>query len=535
MTYQTLYRKYRSQSLDELVGQRHIIQTLTNALSHDRLSHAYIFSGPRGTGKTSTARILAKMVNQTTEHVSDCEICKKISQGTCVDVIEIDAASHTGVDHMRQLTEQVQFLPIEATTKVFIIDEVHMLSTGAFNALLKTFEEPPKNILFILATTELHKIPATIQSRAQTLHFRLLDDASIRDHVLSVCQQEGVSIESSAADKLVQLANGGMRDALSLLDQLISVCDNNHITSSEVTQLLGTLDESECVKFLSQCFSGASASYQQLKTYIDSGMDVFQLYDDVIAFLHHALLIKEEHSFAISNAEVSDWLQWFCDQLVVLKDASSPGLSAQVGLYRKIHAMSNDESLSHRSVAGPSVDSASPLPQKPTLTVPSDVTIGSSEPRASSPKPMPSNDALSVPDEQRLPSEAPVAVVDSDANGVCDRVLQNLSNEFPVLKPVLSGATLMLSNDTLYLVLDETYRFFEKKLAEEKFKARFLTCYCEASGETITQWVVTSDVNVVHQAASSRVNTSDNAPDAAGVQSKTVNQIIEMFEAQVIE
>ena len=264
-------------------------------------------------------------------------------------------------------------------------------------------------------------------------------------------------------------------------------------------------------------------------------MDVFQLYDDVIEFLHHALLIKEEHSFAISNAEVSDWLQWFCDQLVVLKDASSPGLSAQVGLYRKIHAMSNDESLSHRSVAGPSVDSASPLPQKPTLTVPSDVTIGSSEPRASSPKPMPSNDALSVPDEQRLPSEAPVAVVDSDANGVCDRVLQNLSNEFPVLKPVLSGATLMLSNDTLYLVLDETYRFFEKKLAEEKFKARFLTCYCEASGETITQWVVTSDVNVVHQAASSRVNTSDNAPDAAGVQSKTVNQIIEMFEAQVIE
>ena len=190
MTYQTLYRKYRSQSLDELVGQRHIIQTLTNALSHDRLSHAYIFSGPRGTGKTSTARILAKMVNQTTEHVSDCEICKKISQGTCVDVIEIDAASHTGVDHMRQLTEQVQFLPIEATTKVFIIDEVHMLSTGAFNALLKTFEEPPKNILFILATTELLRFQRPFNHGLRPCIFVcwMMHQFAI---VLSVCHKEG--------------------------------------------------------------------------------------------------------------------------------------------------------------------------------------------------------------------------------------------------------------------------------------------------------------------------------------------------------
>ena len=224
--YQTLYRKYRSNTLTDLVGQQHVVKTLKNAMSLDRLSHAYIFSGPRGTGKTSTARILAKMVNATTEDINSCNICQKIATGNCVDVIEIDAASHTGVDHMRQLTDQVHFMPVEASVKVFIIDEVHMLSTGAFNALLKTLEEPPENILFILATTELHKIPATIQSRAQTLTFRPIKPSEIKAHIQFVCEQESVQIDDAALTKVIDHANGGMRDALSLLDQLISVSEN---------------------------------------------------------------------------------------------------------------------------------------------------------------------------------------------------------------------------------------------------------------------------------------------------------------------
>ncbi|MEC8677780.1 MAG: DNA polymerase III subunit gamma/tau, partial [Candidatus Margulisiibacteriota bacterium] len=245
MTYQTLYRKYRSNDLNELIGQQHIIKTLTNAIAHNRLSHAYIFSGPRGTGKTSTARILAKMVNQTNTDMTLCEICQKITRGTCVDVIEIDAASHTGVDYMRQLIEQVQFLPVEAKYKVFIIDEVHMLSTGAFNALLKTLEEPPEQVLFILATTELHKIPATIQSRAQTLHFRLLDSSVMKDHLANVCSLEGYSIDSKALEKVVNIANGGMRDGLSLLDQLMSVSEDKAINVSDVSMVLGTVDDDQ--------------------------------------------------------------------------------------------------------------------------------------------------------------------------------------------------------------------------------------------------------------------------------------------------
>ena len=194
------------------------------------------------------------MVNKTTDDVQECPLCQKISEGSCVDVIEIDAASHTGVDHMRQLTEQVQFLPVEAKVKVFIIDEVHMLSSGAFNALLKTLEEPPANILFILATTELHKIPATIQSILQTLHFRLLEEVQIRDHIRYVCDNESFTIDDQALTKLVQVSNGGMRDAMSLLDQLMSMTDNQTIELANITHLLGSLDHDALVLFLNQCF-----------------------------------------------------------------------------------------------------------------------------------------------------------------------------------------------------------------------------------------------------------------------------------------
>ena len=333
MTYQTLYRKYRSNDLNELIGQQHIIKTLTNAITHNRLSHAYIFSGPRGTGKTSTARILAKMVNQTNADMALCELCQKITQGSCVDVIEIDAASHTGVDYMRQLIEQVQFLPVEAKYKVFIIDEVHMLSTGAFNALLKTLEEPPQQVLFILATTELHKIPATIQSRAQTLHFRLLDSSVMKDHLANVCSLEGYTIDSQALEKVVNIANGGMRDGLSLLDQLMSVSENKAINVSDVSMVLGTVDDEQVISFLNKCFASDSTACNDLITMFESGVDVFQLYDDVIHYLHYHFLVNQTHSFKVSDTVISSWLKWFCDQLPYLKMANDPSISAQVALF----------------------------------------------------------------------------------------------------------------------------------------------------------------------------------------------------------
>lgn len=525
MTYQTLYRKYRSNDLSELVGQSHIIQTLNNALAHDRLCHAYIFSGPRGTGKTSTARILAKMVNKTSDNVSDCQICQKIAKGLCVDVIEIDAASHTGVDHMRQLTEQVQFLPVEAKYKVFIIDEVHMLSTGAFNALLKTLEEPPKNVLFILATTELNKIPATIQSRSQTLHFRLLDADQIKSHVSTVCEKESFSIEPAALNRLVQVANGGMRDALSLLDQLMSISSSTHIPLSDITELLGSLDESEMLNFLSQCFDSQPQAYHLLKDYMDQGMDVFQLYDDIVSYLHRELLVNEAHSFSIPNAQLSMWLHWFCDQITYLKNTPTPGIAAQVALYSKIHT----KTVTQEPVV---ISPPSHTPAESTVVVQKEHPQQSRSEAKS--RPQSESEAPINPEKSPVQSSVSLPEQSSDSKKVCARVLATLANEFQVLKPVLTKATLLENDNTLCLVLEETYQFFQKKLNEEKFKVRFLGLYNDLSTQSVSKWLVTSDVNQIYQTEKSDAIEVSNSPSTS-VESKTINQIIEMFEAQVIK
>ncbi len=532
MAYETLYRKYRSNDLSELVGQSHIIQTLTNAIQHDRLSHAYIFSGPRGTGKTSTARILAKLINQTTSDISECPLCQKITAGSCIDVIEIDAASHTGVDHMRQLTEQVQFLPVEAKNKVFIIDEVHMLSTGAFNALLKTLEEPPQNVIFILATTELNKIPATIQSRAQTLHFRLLDNDQIATHLSEICDKEGYSIEPQALSKLVQVANGGMRDALSLLDQLMSICDQQSIKVNDISSLLGTLDASKLHEFLSLCCNKDIAAVSQLMGYIDQGIDIFQFYEDIIAHLHRVLLIENNHSFSVSDHIVSSWMQWFCDQIGQLKTQSTPGIVAQVSLHSRLVSTPNRSMINETSFSEPQGSPADHSnPPKPTNVQPSDQKAHYLPPE---PQHTPS-DSTQKFDSQTSVTSSPQPVPEPSKHKVSDNVLHEMSKEYPVLSPVLKGAKIIAKHQTLYLILEETYQFFEKKLAEEKFKSRFLDVYNQRSNSSMIHWVVSSDINTVHQSMEKDVQNDEKKADHSTNQSKTINQIIEMFEGQVIK
>ena len=225
--YQVLYRKYRPKNFDEVVGQEHITATLKQEIASGRIGHAYLFTGSRGTGKTSCSKIIAKAVNCPNQHDGNpcgvCEICKGIDDGSVLDVTEIDAASNNGVDNIRQLREEANFTPAQVNYRVYIIDETHMLSVGAFNALLKIMEEPPEHVIFILATTEVHKIPATILSRCQRFDFRRISPAVIAARVRWVCEQEGIQIEPQAADLIASLAEGGMRDALSLLD----VCRSN--------------------------------------------------------------------------------------------------------------------------------------------------------------------------------------------------------------------------------------------------------------------------------------------------------------------
>ena len=246
--YQALYRKYRPKNFDEVVGQEHITATLKQEIASGRIGHAYLFTGSRGTGKTSCSKIIAKAVNCPNQQDGNpcgvCEICKGIDDGSVLDVTEIDAASNNGVDNIRQLREEANFTPAQVSYRVYIIDETHMLSVGAFNALLKIMEEPPEHVIFILATTEVHKIPATILSRCQRFDFRRISPSVIAARVRWVCEQEGIQIDPEAADLIASLAEGGMRDALSLLD----VCRSNartgdnsaeHITLEHVRQSAG--------------------------------------------------------------------------------------------------------------------------------------------------------------------------------------------------------------------------------------------------------------------------------------------------------
>ena len=295
MSYVALYRTWRPQDFDALVGQDHIKTALTNALEMGKIAHAYLFTGPRGTGKTSTARILAKALNcekgPTAHPCNACENCKQITEGSSMDVIEIDAASNRGIDEIRQLRERVAFAPVNSRYKVYIIDEVHMITTDAFNALLKTLEEPPDHVVFILATTEPHKIPATIHSRCQRYDFRRVTVDDIADHLKKVAQGSGIEADNDALRLMAIQADGGMRDAVSLLDQC-GVMDK-HVTAQTVRQVLGIVGRESLRQLVTligkKDLSGALEGLNELSA---QGKDVKQVLLEVTEYLRALLLYK---------------------------------------------------------------------------------------------------------------------------------------------------------------------------------------------------------------------------------------------------
>ena len=294
--YQALYRKYRPQTFDDVVGQQAVTQTLKTQLQSGRLSHAYLFTGSRGTGKTSSAKILAKAVN--CENPVDgnpcncCDACRAIDSGACMDVLEIDAASNNGVDNVRDLRDEAVYTPSQVRKRVYIIDEVHMLSISAFNALLKIIEEPPEHLLFILATTELHKVPATILSRCQRFSFRRISQEDIAARLQYVAYQENIDLDDSAARVLARLADGGMRDALSLLDQCASATAGE-LTQDRVCQCLGIAGIQQCAELMEAVANRDSKTALTLldRSYAE-GKDMAAALDELVCLLRDLMVIR---------------------------------------------------------------------------------------------------------------------------------------------------------------------------------------------------------------------------------------------------
>lgn len=292
MAYQALYRKYRPASFDDVVGQKHIVQTLKNAISKNRIAHAYLFCGPRGTGKTSIAKIFARTLNCTGENppCMECENCMLSLSGTHPDIIEIDAASNNGVDEVRALIDRVGYAPLEGKYKVYIIDEVHMMTSGAFNALLKTIEEPPAHVIFIFATTEPHKVLPTILSRCQRYDFSKVSHKDIEDRLTYVCQQESVNADEEALSLIAELADGGMRDALSILDQCIAY-EQNHLTIDDVREIYGVVQPEEIGDLVEDLVAEKANDAMEKLTLIErKGMDMKRFTADLISLYKDSLL-----------------------------------------------------------------------------------------------------------------------------------------------------------------------------------------------------------------------------------------------------
>ena len=344
--YQALYRKYRSQTFGQLVGQEVIATTLRQAVEQGKISHAYLFSGPRGTGKTSVAKIFAKAMNcpnqKGGEPCNECYICEAITNGSLEDVIEIDAASNNGVDEIRDIRDKSTYAPSLAPHKVYIIDEVHMLSTGAFNALLKTLEEPTENVVFILATTELHKIPATILSRVQRFEFKSIKTPAIQNHLKAVLDKEGIDYEEEAVAIIARRAEGGMRDALSILDQALSLTAGAQLTTATAEEITGSISQEALDLYVAALAAqDATAALDQLNLIFDNGKNMARFVTDLLQYLRDLLIVQTggenlhvserfNQNLAIPQATLFAWIDFATRSLADIKNSLQPKIYTEM-------------------------------------------------------------------------------------------------------------------------------------------------------------------------------------------------------------
>jgi len=363
MEYQALYRAFRPQSFTDVVGQKHVTKTLKNAIIRNKESHAYLFSGPRGTGKTSIAKIFAKALNcqfgQDGEPCNECDVCLSITDGSANDVIEIDAASNNGVDEIRSLREKVKYAPSLTQYKVYIIDEVHMLTTGAFNALLKTLEEPPEHAIFILATTEPHKIPATIISRCQRFDFKAIENNEIIERLKYVAESESIEYDAEAMDYIARTAEGGMRDALSIMDQVIAY-SNDIITLDDAVMITGGIKQDSLNEWLKLIENKDSrAAFIQYHHFIDEGKDPTRLIHELVYYIRDIILMKHSNEMnediAFYNVEdkvLYEMIDVLNDAMVMMRFSVNTSVHLEVVIVKLIEVLSKHNNV----VEAPEVD-----------------------------------------------------------------------------------------------------------------------------------------------------------------------------------
>ena len=359
----TLYRKYRPQNFDEVIGQEHITKTLFNQVKNNKISHAYLFSGSRGTGKTSTARIFAKAINCESGGdklpCGECETCKALSSPTNLDIIEIDAASNNKVDEVREIRDKINFLPTAGKYKVYIIDEVHMLTESAFNALLKTLEEPPQHVVFILGTTEIHKLPATILSRCLKFDFKLVSNEELKAHLKNIFAKENIMYDDKAIDVIVSAAEGSVRDMLSIADSVVSFSDGN-VTYENALKIIGTSETKALVDFTKKIIEkNIGASLEEIDNVVKSGKNISVFSKEVTVHFRNMLLIKntskakdilnlpeedfnliKEESLLESNENLMEYIKIFSEIEAELKYSLSPKTLVEVAT---IKCISGDE------------------------------------------------------------------------------------------------------------------------------------------------------------------------------------------------